>query len=231
MNNLETNNISIKNKMHRFPRKLNINKLNEYSLKIVEKNFPRTGANSSFEFIKNSIDSDDRIPKNEKLKSIVEFYNGIIDISRQEKKLKEKKNRLLLKYLPSHIEAPSKKVRENITPYKVVISYTMDYWEIPEPNNITGANGEIITDINGNPLIIKAKNNDDLVNQIEQQLSLLFTNVWDGYGERGNGSRIYKSIHNEQYIGNKYFIQTDSFDIIHVLTNYTYSANLPMKKK
>ncbi len=37
MNNLETNNISIKNKMPRFPRKLNINKLNKYSLKIVEK--------------------------------------------------------------------------------------------------------------------------------------------------------------------------------------------------
>jgi hypothetical protein len=87
MNNLETINISIKNKMPRFPRKLNINKLNKYSLKIVEKNFPRTGANSSFEFIKNSIDNDDRIPKNEKIKSIVEFYNGIIDISREEKKI------------------------------------------------------------------------------------------------------------------------------------------------
>ncbi len=77
--------------MPKFFRKLNPDKLNKNSLKIIEKNFPYIeGVKMSFQSFINYIDSFEGIPENEKLKTYVEKY-------RKNKKIKKRNNNRIYK--------------------------------------------------------------------------------------------------------------------------------------
>jgi hypothetical protein len=118
-----------------------------------------------------------------------------------------------------------KEAKKALKRYTIVIKNKVAIFEQPRPDSVEIKDETINETANGEHLIIRAKNAKEAKQKAEKMNEEKYNLIWDGHGG------AYRNIHHPEYIGLKYCIVTDSYDIFYILLETVIDAYRTPKKE
>ena len=146
-----------------------------------------------------------------------------------DKKQREKREQSIFLFSNESIEYLGQKLKKQISddkrPFKIVIKNKIAMFGVPQPLNIL-ENEQIINENEfGKHFIIWAKDEREAKKKAEDFNNQQYNQIWDGLGN------IYRTAHNPQFHGLRFYHSVDSISSITILLSSEIKIYIPRKKK